>query len=275
MAKQQVLPGRPQRADRERVQRRDAVHRDRGPLRLRDASPPGLVLLPPGARGAQPRDDDGPVPARRRRAGRDPRHQGPADEVRRRRRPVQLALEQEKRVGEEIYKLFELARETKDYRAEQFMQWFVSEQVEEVALMHDLLNVVERSEDNLLLVEEYIAREAPGEDGAAGAPPEAGASAADPGGCSRLMPSAPPKRGDGSSPTSPARSPSSSSGPPAWARPTSCSTTRPPTGSRRRSSGRCRRRTGARSAPSRASRAASGSRRRRSPPPRRDWPRRG
>jgi len=91
--------------------------------------------------------------------------------------PVKMALEQERRVGKEIYALFELARETKDYRAEQFMQWFVSEQVEEVALMHDLLNVVERSKDNLLLVEEYIAREAPGEDGATGAPPEAGASA--------------------------------------------------------------------------------------------------
>ena len=51
--------------------------------------------------------------------------------------PVKLALEQEKRVGEEIYSLFELARETKDYRAEQFMQWFVTEQVEEVKLMQD------------------------------------------------------------------------------------------------------------------------------------------
>ena len=78
--------------------------------------------------------------------------------------PVRMALEQEKRVGEEIYALFELARESKDYRAEQFMQWFVKEQVEEVALMHDLLNVVERAADNLLLVEDYIAREAPGED---------------------------------------------------------------------------------------------------------------
>jgi ferritin len=91
--------------------------------------------------------------------------------------PVQMALEQEERVGKEIYRLFELARETKDYRAEQFMQWFVSEQVEEVKLMHDLLNVVERSHDNLLLVEEYIAREGPGEDGPTNAPPEAGASA--------------------------------------------------------------------------------------------------
>ena len=89
--------------------------------------------------------------------------------------PVQMALEQEKRVGEEIYALFELARAVKDYRAEQFMQWFVKEQVEEVALMQDLLNVVERAEDNLLLVEDYLAREAPGE-GAddPSAPPPAG-----------------------------------------------------------------------------------------------------
>jgi ferritin len=89
--------------------------------------------------------------------------------------PVKMALEQEKRVGEEIFALFELAREVKDYRAEQFMQWFVKEQVEEVALMQDLLNVVERSKENLLLAEDYIAREAPGEGGTdATAPPIAG-----------------------------------------------------------------------------------------------------
>ena len=89
--------------------------------------------------------------------------------------PVKKALEQEKRVGEEIFALFELAREVKDYRAEQFMQWFVKEQVEEVALMSDLLNVVERSRENLLLAEDYMARENPGEEGAdATAPPAAG-----------------------------------------------------------------------------------------------------
>lgn len=89
--------------------------------------------------------------------------------------PVKMALEQEKRVGEEIYALFELARETKDYRAEQFMQWFVKEQVEEVALMSDLLNVVERAKDNLLLAEDYIAREKLGEESSdPTAPPPAG-----------------------------------------------------------------------------------------------------
>ena len=75
--------------------------------------------------------------------------------------PVKLALEQEKRVGEEIYSLFELARETKDYRAEQFMQWFVAEQVEEVKLMQDILNVVKRSKNKILLIENFMARKAP------------------------------------------------------------------------------------------------------------------
>jgi len=88
--------------------------------------------------------------------------------------PVRMALEQEQRVSDEIYSLFELARELKDYRAEHFLQWFVKEQVEEVALMSDLLNVVERSKDNLLLAEDFIARESLGEESAdATAPPAA------------------------------------------------------------------------------------------------------
>jgi bacterioferritin B len=89
--------------------------------------------------------------------------------------PVRMALEQEQRVSSEIFALFELARELKDYRAEQFLQWFVKEQVEEVALMSDLLNVVERSKENLLLAEDYIARENLGAEGSdPTAPPVAG-----------------------------------------------------------------------------------------------------
>jgi bacterioferritin B len=89
--------------------------------------------------------------------------------------PVRMALEQEQRVSDEIFSLFELAREVKDYRAEHFLQWFVKEQVEEVALMSDLLRVVERSKENLLLAEDFIAREALGEEGEdPTAPPTAG-----------------------------------------------------------------------------------------------------
>ncbi len=91
--------------------------------------------------------------------------------------PVKMSLEQEQRVGEEINALFKLARDAGDFRAEQFMQWFVKEQVEEVALMQDLLNVVQRSRDDLLLVEDYIARERPGEEADPTAPPAAGGAA--------------------------------------------------------------------------------------------------
>jgi ferritin len=90
--------------------------------------------------------------------------------------PVRMALDQEKRVTDEINALFKLARETDDFQAEQFMQWFVKEQVEEVATMIDLLTVIERSADSPLLVEEYLAREGLGEEGAdPTAPPAAGA----------------------------------------------------------------------------------------------------
>src|SRR6478752_2279438 len=89
--------------------------------------------------------------------------------------PVKMALAQEKRVGEEINALFKLARDNGEYRAEQFMQWFVKEQVEEVSTMTDLLTVVERSADNALLVEEYLAREGLGQEGNdPTAPPAAG-----------------------------------------------------------------------------------------------------
>ena len=73
--------------------------------------------------------------------------------------PVELALAQEKRVTEQISALAAKARDEGDYQGEQFMQWFIKEQVEEVAGMSDLLAVVERSRENPMVVEEYLARE--------------------------------------------------------------------------------------------------------------------
>jgi ferritin len=75
--------------------------------------------------------------------------------------PVALALDQEKRVSKQISALAGAAREEGDYMGEQFMQWFIKEQVEEVSSMSDLLAVVERSRENPMVVEEYIARERP------------------------------------------------------------------------------------------------------------------
>jgi len=73
--------------------------------------------------------------------------------------PVQLALEQEKRVTEQINGLLRIAREESDFASEQFLQWFIKEQVEEVATMTDLLTVVNRNRDDLEDIEEYVARE--------------------------------------------------------------------------------------------------------------------
>jgi ferritin len=74
--------------------------------------------------------------------------------------PVQLALDQERRVSDQIGELAALAREERDYASEQFMQWFIREQVEEVSTMSALLDVVQRERDRPMEIEEYLAREA-------------------------------------------------------------------------------------------------------------------
>ena len=73
--------------------------------------------------------------------------------------PIALALEQEKRVTEQINALAGVARAENDFTSEQFMQWFIKEQVEEVATMSDLLRVAERSRDDVHEIEDYVARE--------------------------------------------------------------------------------------------------------------------
>ena len=89
--------------------------------------------------------------------------------------PVQLALDQEKRVTSQIQQLALTAREEGDLVAEQFMHWFLQEQREEVASMSALLDVVTRSKDNVMHVEDFLARESGGENPLeAGAPPAAG-----------------------------------------------------------------------------------------------------
>jgi ferritin len=91
--------------------------------------------------------------------------------------PVALALEQEKRVTGQIAELVRLAREEGDLVGEQFLYWFLQEQREEVSSMSSLLAVVERSQDNIMLAEDWLAREVAGGGEnplEAGAPPAAG-----------------------------------------------------------------------------------------------------
>jgi ferritin len=73
--------------------------------------------------------------------------------------PVQTALDQERRVTDQISALTALARDTDDFQSEQFLGWFLKEQVEEVASMGDLLRVVQRAKDDPLRAEEHLARE--------------------------------------------------------------------------------------------------------------------
>ncbi|WP_435742165.1 ferritin [Nocardioides sp. SYSU DS0663] len=89
--------------------------------------------------------------------------------------PVALALDQEKRVTEQINALLRTAREEHDFASEQFMQWFIKEQVEEVATMSDLLAVVTRNADDIDDIEDYVAREQGGGEADATAPRIAGA----------------------------------------------------------------------------------------------------
>ena len=89
--------------------------------------------------------------------------------------PVALALDQEKRVTEQINGLLRIARDESDFASEQFMQWFIKEQVEEVATMSDLLAVVTRNRDDIEDIEEYVAREQGAGDADPTAPRIAGA----------------------------------------------------------------------------------------------------
>jgi ferritin len=89
--------------------------------------------------------------------------------------PVALALEQERRVTAQISQLALAARDDGDLVAEQFMHWFLQEQREEISSMSALLQVMERLRDNVMLVEDYLARESGGGSPVdAGAPPAAG-----------------------------------------------------------------------------------------------------
>lgn len=72
---------------------------------------------------------------------------------------VQLALDQEMKVTDQINNLVDIAARENDHLTRQFLQWFVTEQLEEVSTMSALLSVIQRAgETNLLLVEDYLVR---------------------------------------------------------------------------------------------------------------------
>lgn len=71
---------------------------------------------------------------------------------------VQAAVDSELTVTAQINDLMAKSEKEKDYATRSFLQWFVDEQVEEVATMTELLQLVSRAgEANLLYVEARLA----------------------------------------------------------------------------------------------------------------------
>lgn len=89
--------------------------------------------------------------------------------------PIEVALQQERGVTAQIEALFRAARSEGDVLGEQFMLWFLKEQVEEVAAMSTLLTIAERAGEDWFQIEDHLARESVGDGGKdASAPAAAG-----------------------------------------------------------------------------------------------------
>lgn len=73
---------------------------------------------------------------------------------------VQYALGQEIKVTSQINDLVSLARAEQDIISDNFLQWFVNEQIEEVNTMTNLLQTIKHAGNNLLWVEDYVRRNA-------------------------------------------------------------------------------------------------------------------
>ncbi|MBT5847256.1 MAG: ferritin, partial [Verrucomicrobiales bacterium] len=71
---------------------------------------------------------------------------------------IELSLKSEQKVTQQINSLVNLAISEGDHITQNMLTWFVAEQLEEVSSMDTLLSVAKRASDNLLYVEEYVAR---------------------------------------------------------------------------------------------------------------------
>lgn len=71
---------------------------------------------------------------------------------------VQFALDQEMKVTNQINNIMRIAKEESDFASQNFLQWFVEEQVEEVDSMTTLLQTIKHAGSSLLLVEDFVRR---------------------------------------------------------------------------------------------------------------------
>ena len=69
----------------------------------------------------------------------------------------QVSLDWEKEVTRRIHAMVDQAISEKDYASQAFLQWFVTEQVEEESTMETMLQIVQKAgEKNLLMVDAYM-----------------------------------------------------------------------------------------------------------------------
>jgi ferritin len=74
---------------------------------------------------------------------------------------VQFSLDQELKTTEQINDLVSIAVAEGDHTTNLFLQWFVTEQVEEVDTMTKLLQTIKYARGNLLWVEDFVRRHMP------------------------------------------------------------------------------------------------------------------
>ncbi len=77
---------------------------------------------------------------------------------------AQLFLSQEEHVTQQFFKMNRMAVEEGDYITQDFLQWFITEQREEMATAGKLVDLFKMAGDNLLQVELLIDRLAGGQD---------------------------------------------------------------------------------------------------------------
>ncbi len=71
---------------------------------------------------------------------------------------AKTSIEWEEKVTDQITELNKQAAADNDFAALEFLSWFATEQLEEVNTMTELLQTIQRAGDQILLVEDYLAR---------------------------------------------------------------------------------------------------------------------
>jgi len=73
-------------------------------------------------------------------------------------RAVETALKWENIVTDQVNELMDIAIADNDHISQDFLRWFVTEQLEELSKMGTILGIIKQSKGNLLLAEQVIER---------------------------------------------------------------------------------------------------------------------